>query len=368
MIPITVVTGFLGSGKTTLLAAWLGHAALANTAVIINEFGEIGIDHDLIETSDESVVSLTTGCLCCAVRSDLVATLGELLAKREAGAIRKFERVVIETSGLADPIAIVQSLIHDRSIGRHFVLERVVTTVDGVLGIDTLNAHAEALRQVAVADRIILTKSDLAAAKASDLAATLRRINPSASQFMSTRGRLDPRDVFAGATYDVAAVAQASAVDELGDWLHGQNATPDMSLGGHVGDHHAGAVQSVCLVRREPIHAVTLSLFLEALADHCGTTLLRLKGIVNIVEEPNRPAVIHGVQHVFHAPAWLARWPSADRSTRLVLIGYALSEAWLSRLLSAIEQEVCDVRAETAAAIDVATAKVNADDTKIRIN
>ncbi|WP_119420036.1 CobW family GTP-binding protein [Desertibaculum subflavum] len=332
MIPVSVLTGFLGSGKTTLLAHLLRHPALARTAVIINEFGEIGLDHDLIETSDESFVELTTGCLCCTVRGDLVRTLGELLSRRDAGSIAPFERVVIETTGLADPAPILHALMTDPVLSDRLALAGVVTTVDAFHAFDTLARHPAAVKQVAMADRLVLTKGDLVEGEPAELKAELCRLNPAAPLVPVVHGAAAPELILDSGLYDAGSKAP-----DVARWLaaeaHGH---------GHAAHDHHEDIVSFCVYREAPIHAVALALFLETLAEHAGADLLRVKGILNIVESPERPAVIHGVQHVFHPPAWLDRWPSADRRSRLVFITRGIPRSWIERLLDLLEHEVAE--------------------------
>jgi G3E family GTPase len=312
-LPVSVITGFLGSGKTTLLSRLLRDPALARTAVIVNEFGEVGLDHLLLEASDEEVVLLEGGCLCCKVRGDLVRTAGHLLERRARGAAA-FDRIVVETTGLADPAPILQALMTDREIADELRVESVIATVDCAAGDVTLDAHPESVKQAALADRIVLTKADLADPAASGLAERVRRINPSAPQLIALHGAVDADRLFDGSPYDRP--------------LHAHQA------------HAESGVSSFCLRRSAPLHAVTLSLFLQLLAEHCGAKLLRLKGLVDVLESPGRPALIHGVQHVFHPPAWLDAWPDDDRTTRIVVISQGLDAGWLQDLLEALDDEV----------------------------
>jgi G3E family GTPase len=308
-VPVSVVTGFLGSGKTTLLSRLLRDPAAARTAVIVNEFGEVGLDHLLMEASDEEILLLEGGCLCCKVRGDLVRTAGSLLERRARGAAA-FDRIVIETTGLADPAPILHALMTDREIAGELRIESVIATVDCAAGGATLDAHPESVKQAALADRIVLTKTDLAEPGA--LAERLRRLNPSAPQLIALHGAVDASLLF--------------------------NASHAMRV--YESHAHSDDVTTFCLRRSEPLHAVTLSLFLQVLAEHCGAKLLRLKGLVDVVESPGRPAVIHGVQHVFHPPAWLEAWPDDDRTTRIVVISQGLDAGWLQDLLQALDDEV----------------------------
>lgn len=340
MIPVSVITGFLGSGKTTLLAHLLRDPAMSRTAVIINEFGAVGLDHELIETSDESFIQLSNGCLCCNVRSDLVLTLGDMAARRAAGTVPPFERVVIETTGLADPAPILHALMADRDLCGVYALDGVVTTVDAITGLATLARHAEARRQAAVADRLVITKTDVPEAQTAALRARLAHLNPGAAVMEVIGGAVAPAALFDCGFYD-----PAGKHPDVQAWLaHDAH--------GHAPHHHQDDITSFCIVRDQPLHAVTLPLLLSALAENCGADLLRVKGLVNVAEVPDRPAVIHGVQHVYHAPVWLPRWPSEDRRTRMVFIGRNLRESWVRSLIELIDLEVADeiTRREVAAA------------------
>jgi G3E family GTPase len=335
VIPVLVLTGFLGSGKTTLLGHLLRQPDFSRTAVVINEFGEIGLDHDLVEASDDSFIALTTGCLCCKVRDDLVATLDDMLRRREQGRVPAFTRVVIETSGLADPAPILQTLMTDATVAGRLALGGVVTTVDAVNGPGTLDREAISVKQVAVADRLVLTKSDLAGTAQSALLRRLAELNAAAPVLSADHGRVDPQQLF-----DAGPNDPHSKSFDVRSWL-GENGRR-RSHGPHDAD-----VQAYAILREAPIRAVALTLLLETLAEHCGADLLRLKGIVNILESPDRPAVIHGVQHVFHAPAWLARWPSEDRRSRIVVITRGIPRGWIEALLDALDAEVAEVSAGT---------------------
>jgi G3E family GTPase len=333
MIETLVLTGFLGSGKTTLLGNLLRQPGFSRTAVIINEFGEIGLDHDLLEASEESVIELQTGCLCCKIRNDLATTLHELLRRRDEGSITPFARVVIETSGLADPAPILQTLMTDSLIAGRIVLAGVVTAIDAVNGAPTLDREEISVKQAAVADRLVLTKTDLAGPTQLPLTRRLRALNATAPLLVAQRGQIDPASLFGG-LYDPLTKSL-----DVQSWLRGQAASP-----GHASQHHG--VDAYAIVREEPIRAVALTLFLETLSEHCGADLLRLKGLVNILESPHRPAVIHGVQHVFHPPSWLERWPSDDRRSRIVFITRSVPRSWVEALLTALDVEVGAVSAK----------------------
>ncbi len=331
-IPVSVLTGFLGSGKTTLLAHLLRQPELSRAAVIINEFGEIGLDHELIEASEDSVIALTTGCLCCRVRSDLTQTLHDLLRRREAGTLpQQFDHIVIETSGLADPAPILHALMTDADLAERLTLGGVVTTVDAVAGEATLAREPVSRQQVAVADRIVISKLDLKGDDAASLRARIAALNGGAPTLTADHGRIDAASLLAAAFGN----RPRTGAPQLEGWLG------DASAHNHA--HHDAEIAAYTVVRARPLPAGALTLFLEALAEHCGADLLRLKGIVNVAENPRRPAVIHGVQHVFHAPAWLERWPSADRTTRMVFITRRIPQRWVELLLDAITAEVAGV-------------------------
>jgi G3E family GTPase len=314
-LPVSVITGFLGSGKTTLLSHLLRDPAFEHTAVIINEFGAVGLDHLLVESSDEQILMLDGGCVCCTVRGDLVRTAADLLARRAAGTVTPFERIVIETTGLADPAPIVHALMTDRDIAEQLRLESVITTVDAAAGAATLDAHPQSVKQAALADCIVVTKSDLADPTANGLAERLQALNPGAAKLRAVHGVVDANRLFEARAHYDASLYEAPV-------------------------HRHDGINTFCLRREKPLHAVTLGLFLQVVAEHCGARLLRLKGLVDVVESPGSPAVIHGVQHVFHPPAWLDAWPDEDRSTRIVVISQGLDARWLQDLLEVLDDEV----------------------------
>jgi G3E family GTPase len=330
--PISIVTGFLGSGKTTLISRVLADPMFARTAVIVNEFGEIGLDHELVVASTESFLQLASGCLCCRVRGDLAGTLLDLASQRSAGTVPPFDRVLIETSGLADPAPILHALMMDAGLARQFAVDSVLTLVDAVNGAAALERHPEAWRQVALADRLLLTKLDLAG-NAGALRATLAGLNPSAPVLEAVSGAISPELLFPAGDPD-------RRMDRL-------QSLPGLAGASPFAARHTAGIDTFTLLRERPVPALALTLLLAALTEHCGARLLRVKGLVEVAEMPETPAVIHGVGHVFAPPVWLDRWPSADRTTRLVFITEGVPRYFPSRLLAAIEAEVIEETGRT---------------------
>jgi G3E family GTPase len=329
-VPMTVITGFLGSGKTTLIAKLLRRPELARTAVIINEFGDVGLDHELIESSEEDLVELSTGCLCCVMRGDLTNAVGRLMARRNQN--NSFDRIILETTGLADPAPIVHAVIVDSYLRALVRLDRVVVTVDALTGIASLDAHEESRRQVALADVLLLTKTDIDAGDVPALGRRFARINPDATIFHTDRGEINPM-IIIGSSGVAASIPSRLAATPA----HDQHCE---LVQDHAHHHAHDEITSVSLLLDRPIRAVALTLFLQALAETMGPDLLRLKGIVAVAEAPDTPAVVHGVQHVFHPMRWLDAWPDGTRQSRLVLIGKRLSAGWVAALLETIEVEV----------------------------
>ena len=359
-VPLLLLTGFLGAGKTTLLNRLLKDPALADTVVLINEFGEIGLDHLFVETVDDDMILLSSGCLCCSIRGDLITTLTDLMRRRDNGRIKQFTRVIVETTGLADPAPILHTIMYHPYLILRYRLDGVVTVVDAVNGLATLRAHDEALRQAAVADRLVITKADLAdtperAAALALLQRELRALNPAARV-------LDVGAANAARLLDAGVYAPDGKTPQVREWLnaeafevrHGHDHRHDHAPGARARDphdvnRHDAAIRAFCLTHAEPVAPAAFDLFLDMMGKLHGPRMLRLKGIVALADDPARPVVVHGVQHVFHPPVRLDAWPDADRRTRLVFILRDLPQSFVEDLWAALTGGAVVDQADAAA-------------------
>ena len=324
--PVSVITGFLGSGKTTLLNALLKHPRMAETAVLVNEFGEIGIDHLLFEALDDDVLLLAAGCVCCTIREDMLASLRSLFERRAAGEVPAFRRVVIETTGLADPAPILHTLLAGDSGPAPWTVDGIVTTVDAVNAHRQLSTCPESVKQAAVADRLLITKTDVA--RGQDLAALrerLRAMNPGAPILTACHGGIEPDALFDSGPYSPSSDRHP----DVGRWL-GEAAAQPHEHHDHPANAHDDGIRALSLSAAAPIEIYRFVRWVERLLEENGDRILRLKGILHVAGDP-RPVVVHGVQHIFHPLDRLPAWPDADRRSRLVVIARDLDVDRIAR-------------------------------------
>jgi len=335
-LPVTLVTGFLGSGKTTMINAALKAPELARTVVVVNEFGEVGLDHSLVANSNDAVIVLENGCLCCTVRSDLVTTLNELYQSRLSGRIAPFDNVVIETSGLAEPGPVLQAFLSEPTLDGLYRVASVVTLVDAVNWQGTSANYDEAIRQVALADQIRVTKLDMAEAGAvdiKDLMAELRRLNPAAEIAEMDWSTPAIAALLMSGGFD-AANAQANPLPWLA--LSRYQAT---EVHNNNDSHLFGKeIESFVFLRDQPVSRAELQFLLDGVSQNLGQGLLRVKGLVNVAEEPGRPAVIQGAQHLLHTMTWLDHWPDEDKRTRVVFITQGIARDSLREVIELLDR------------------------------
>lgn len=352
-IPVTILTGFLGAGKSTLLNRILKDPAMKDAAVIINEFGDVGIDHLLVESSGDSIIELSDGCLCCTVRGELVDTLANLMDAVQTGRVKPVKRVVIETTGLADPAPVMQAIMGNPVIAQNFELDGVVTVVDAVNGLQTLDNHEEARKQAAVADRLIVSKQSIAG-DTDELMARLHGLNPRAAIMDADSDEAGSARIFINGLYD-----PGTKIADVRRWLHDEDEHEGHHHHDHGHDHHHdhghhhhhhghehqdphdvnrhdASIRSFSIIEEKAIDPMALEMFIDLLRSAHGEKLLRMKAIIATSDRPERPLVLHGVQSIFHPPVRLAAWPDPeDRRTRMVLITKDLPEAFVKDLFDA---------------------------------
>lgn len=330
-VPVTLFTGFLGSGKTTLLNRLIGTPAFARSAVIINELGEVAVDHLLVDSPAEQLVVLDNGCICCSARGDLAGALRTLARERGAEGVPPFDRVLVETTGVADPVPLMETLCEDMHMAAQFRAHGVVTTVDGVNALEQLGDFAEPAKQVAIADRVLITKSDLAVPGELDrLEAKVRTLNPGAAivRIVTLHAHADQA---LGATWRPEQEGTFAWVERAEQVKRAVGAGSQSHLG------HAGEVETFALWHDRPVTRAGLILWLDKLAGLKGARLLRVKGILNVEGEP---VAVHAVQRIVHEPVFLERWPDSERRSRLVFITRGLGREVIEPTLAALGFEI----------------------------
>lgn len=326
--PVNLITGFLGSGKTTLLQRLLADPALADTAVLINEFGEVGLDHLLLERIDDRMVLLQSGCLCCTIRGELAEAMRDLHSRRARGAIPPFRRLVIESTGLADPFPVLTTIHADPVLKHHFRLGQIVTTVDAVNGAGHLDRQPESVKQVAVADALVLTKTDLAPDSA-DLQARLRQLNPAAPLLRAAEDALDAQALLAGDVFDLSEKSDAARA-----WFAAEAIAAPHHHHRHDPNRHGADIRAFALTPDRPLDWTVFGIWLTMLLNRHGEQVLRVKGILDVAGA-DRPVAIHGVQHLIHPPTHLRAWPDGARRSRIVFIVRGLDPAAIEASLAA---------------------------------
>ena len=342
-IPVTLITGFLGSGKTTLINAALKAPELAKTVVVVNEFGEVGLDHQLYTSSNDAVIVLENGCLCCTVRSDLIGTLNGLFHDRQGGRLPDFNNVVIETTGLAEPGPVIQAFLSEPTLDGLYRVANVVTVVDAVNWKSTAETHDEAIRQVALADTILISKLDLVIEdNFENLYIELNAINPAAKV---SKVDFSPAAVVpllmhhgfdaANATSDPTHWLSIASYEAYAKKIEQTDGVSDLNMPSHLA---AKGIESFVLSRSVPLLREELQFLLDGIVQNLGPSLLRVKGLVNIREEPGKPAIVQGAQHLLHSLTWLDKWPSADQRTRIVFITQGIAREKLKEIIELLDR------------------------------
>jgi G3E family GTPase len=330
-IPVTIITGFLGAGKTTLVSKLIQHPDMDRVAVVINELGEIGIDNDLVTMSSENISLLSNGCICCSVRTDMQETMRDLFTKRMVGEVPEFDRIIIETTGLADPAPILQTLLSDTLFEAQFRLDGLVTLVDGYNGLLQIEQQLETTKQIAVADLILITKGDLLESNTKDqLQAAIRDLNPKALMIFVNHGEIAPKQLMN------LGLSSSKSWEKTKGFLSSLLESNLDSSESYIGDfskRHNQNIKTVSLRFKEPFTWEAASAALELLTQLRGPDMLRVKGLMNI---DGKPVVIQGVQHIFHPPVTLDQWPSADHDTRMVFITKNIEAKLIESLFNAV--------------------------------
>ena len=346
-LTVSIITGFLGAGKTTLLNRLLASPDMANAAVIINEFGDVSLDHLLVESGDDDVIELSSGCLCCTIRGELVETLERLLDRADAA---RLTSIVIETTGLADPVPVMQAVMAHPLLSQRLSLGSIVTLIDAVNGGATLERYEEARKQVAVADQLLMSKLDLSADTAA-LKSAIFQLNPNTA----------PRSVVDVSDGDLIQQLNTGLfeIGEKADTVQAWFGEGNHHHGHHHHDHdhhdqnrHGETIRSFSLVREKPIQHEALRAFLDLLAAQHGPKLLRVKGLIHVTEHPEQPVLIHGVQSIFHPPRVLDKWPDDERMTKIVFIADGLDESFIQRLFDGFSGTPQIDQADSAAMMD----------------
>ena len=346
-LTVSIITGFLGAGKTTLLNRLLASPDMANAAVIINEFGDVSLDHLLVESGDDDIIELSSGCLCCTIRGELVETLERLLDRADAD---RLTSIIIETTGLADPVPVMQAVMAHPLLSQRLSLGSVVTLVDAVNGLATLEHYEEARKQVAVADQLLVSKLDLSA-DTEALKSAISQLNPN----IAPRNVVDVSDSDLVQQLNTGLFEMGEKAETVQAWFGGVG--HDHSHHHHGHDHHdqnrhGETIRSFSLVREKPIEHEALRAFLDLLAAQHGPKLLRVKGLIHVVEHPEQPVLIHGVQSIFHPPRVLDQWPSDEWVTKIVFIADGLDESFIQRLFDGFSGTPQIDQADSAAMMD----------------